>query len=838
MRMTLSLGIGITLIAGLAGGWPTVAQGAIPRAATPPPITVIAAASIATIANDSFSRATSTGLGNADFGGSWSTRPGRNTTAVVTASAGAVFAQVKPGTSTEAYLPGASAVDTMISGTYSVPSIVAGTLVYQAYEARRQPDGSAYLTKVSWAPSGQLIISFSRRQGSIETPMKSARLTTSISPGRKIAVDFNVTGTTAVTLRARAYQAQTKAPAWQLTDTDSSAARLSSKGAVGIWDFVSQHSPPVTIHQLRFAAWGSTSASEVATTVAPPVPSPSPPVSTTPPVTTPPVSTAGSLPVGSSNYAVPSGAIFVNSRSGSDSANGSISTPFKTIVAAINAVPSNGTIVLRAGNYHEQLTTNKSNFTLQSYPGEAAWLNGTSQVNGFSAMGSAFVAPWTTAFPHSSSFSRGDSTPPGAGGTSWGFVNTTYPMAAWPDQVFIDGTQQTQVSRNPGPGQFAVDYSAKSLTLGTNPAGHVITADTLERAFYTSGANVTLRGIGVIGYASQLCDMGTVFLNGPGDSIENVVIDSPPTQGLSMDNANQRVNKVSVINPGMTGIHANAANGLGISHVLISGSNWEHFNAAPSSAGMKLTNLTNLAVSNNTITGTNDSNGIWLDDNVHNFTITGNTVSQTGPSSTGIDLELSGRGIVANNTVTDNKYGVSVRDTANTEIYNNDFANSNFASVDLWQDNRYLVGMPQMNIKPTVDAPWVVQNINVVNNIFAGNTAPWGFQIYAKDDQTNRSASSMNITIDGNLFHTKNATSSTDRMVAWGAADNKSWTEYGTPAALDAGLGKTWNNSQIAGQPGLSALKSIANQTNATPLPPTVASSIGQSPGVRHNGTF
>jgi parallel beta-helix repeat protein len=830
MHKTSPLSIGILLLAGLVSGWSTISHATTSSAVTPSPTPVTTAQSITTIANDSFRRTNSTGLGTADFGGQWSSKLGHNMTAVVTKSGGATFANIKPGSSTEAYLSNATAVDTTISGVYSLPSLGSTALVYQGYEARRQPDGSAYLAKVSWDASGALIISFSRRKGAVETLMNSARLSTKISAEHEIAVDFTVSGTTAVTLQARAYPAGTAAPPWQLSEDDSSPSRLTSVGTVGIWDYVPQSSQPVTITQHSFVAFGSTPDSSAYPPVAP--------SATATPVTPPPAEAVGSLPVGSATYTVPSGALFVSSGAGSDSGDGSVGSPFKTIAMAINSVHSDGTIILRAGNYHEEINTSKSNFTIQSYPGEAAWLNGTSRVTGFAAKGSGFITPWFTQFSHSSSFSRGDTTPPGGGGISWGFVNTAHPMAAWPDQVFVDGTQQVQVVSNPALGQFAVDYASHTLALGSNPAGHVISADTLERAFVVSGANVVLRGIGVTGYASQLCDMGTVFMHGLGDSIENVVIDSPPTQGLSMDNTNQRVNKVTITNPGMTGIHANRAYGLVITNVLVTGTNWEHFNPAPASAGMKLTNLTDVTISDSTITGSYDSNGIWLDDNVVRFTITGNQISRTGPTSSGIDLELSGSGVVANNTVTDNKYGVSVRDTANTDIYNNNFANSSFASMDLWQDNRYKVGMPQMTITPTTEAPWLVTNINVINNIFAANTAPWGFQFYAKDDETNRTASSMNITIAGNLFHTKNGDTSTDRMVAWGAGDNKSWTEYPTPNALNAGLGKTWNNSQVPGQPGLSVMRSLANSANAMPLPLKIASAVGQPPGLRHIGSF
>ena len=102
------------------------------------------------------------------------------------------------------------------------------------------------------------------------------------------------------------------------------------------------------------------------------------------------------------------------------------------------------TIVLRAGTFHESVVVNKD-VTIQSYPHEAAWLDGSSLVTGWARSGSSWkVGGWTTKFDSSPSYTRGSS---GSTAAGWSFINPSYPMAAHPDQVEIElGDRKTAVT--------------------------------------------------------------------------------------------------------------------------------------------------------------------------------------------------------------------------------------------------------------------------------------------------------------------------------------------------------------------------------------------------------
>ena len=147
---------------------------------------------------------------------------------------------------------------------------------------------------------------------------------------------------------------------------------------------------------------------------------------------------AGAPALGSTSYPIPSGAVFV-STTGSDSSPGTLSAPVATVTKALALIPSGGTVVLRGGTYHQGNISVSKAATIQSYPGEVVWFDGTTKVSTWAAEGSVWRSDnWMAAFDHSPTYTPGapDSTTPG-----WSFVNAAYPMAAYPDMVWIDGVE-------------------------------------------------------------------------------------------------------------------------------------------------------------------------------------------------------------------------------------------------------------------------------------------------------------------------------------------------------------------------------------------------------------
>ncbi len=134
-------------------------------------------------------------------------------------------------------------------------------------------------------------------------------------------------------------------------------------------------------------------------------------------------------------------------------------------------------------------------------PGAPVWLDGSRRVHRWRSASNGFVHEgWRASFDSSPTYTWGaaDGTEPG-----WSFVNGRRPMAAHPDQVWIGGVAQRQVSSlsKLERGTFFVDDRANRLYLGSDPRGRKVRASTLAKALAIRAAGTTVRGIGVRRYA-------------------------------------------------------------------------------------------------------------------------------------------------------------------------------------------------------------------------------------------------------------------------------------------------------------------------------------------------
>jgi trimeric autotransporter adhesin len=544
----------------------------------------------------------------------------------------------------------------------------------------------------------------------------------------------------------------------------------------------------------------------------------------------------GSLPVGQARYPVPTNAIFV-APNGDDAASGTPTGSLRTVSAAIAKAGSGATIVLRAGTYHESVTIPpaKGGITIQAYPSERVWFDGSTVVSGWTQVGRTWVhSGWTARFGHGTSFTHGDN--------SGEFVNPAHPMAAWPDQVFVDGVglKQVQSAARVGPGTFFVDYSAQTLTIGTDPTGHEVRASDIERAFYVTAHGVTLRGFGVRRYATPLPRMGAVLLYGGGDVAQNVVVTDNATQGLSFSGVGNLADHVTAADNGMVGIHANTADSFTIQNSLIAHNNAEHFNRSPSAAGVKITRSRGVTIRDSVVKDTFGAKGIWLDESVVGFTLAGNTV--TG-QPVNVQVELSDTGIVANNTVS---------------VYNNDVSDNTVGSIFLSQDARREANPsdpghdPRQPI-PDPSCPWLTRNITVANNVFGPYPHGGLFQFYALDKETRIPADAMSLVITGNAFQGTTSDppgpgelrartqanvsrSQVPTLIGWGGGNNVTVTRYDSVTAFQQAKNATWANTEVVST-GDRALVRDASDWSAKPIPADVAAVIGVPAGTRVVGT-
>lgn len=470
---------------------------------------------------------------------------------------------------------------------------------------------------------------------------------------------------------------------------------------------------------------------------------------------------AGAAPIGSARYPIPAGALFV-ATNGNDSAAGTQAAPLRTLETAVARVKKGQTIVLRGGVYNSQVKFFTEGVTIQNYPGEAVWLDGTAVVTGITKRADGrYQAPWKYEFDN---YNGG-----GTGGMAYVFEHNK--MAAWPDQVFVDGKQWTQVESNPGAGQFARDYVNDLIIFGSNPSGEV-RASNKAQALFIGGANNTLQGIGVRRYATGINGLGTVYSSAGNFTIRNVHIQDAATNALNLGRAGWQpaslVQDVTIDRPGLAGIGAVSIDKSTIERVLITEANWAGFNQIPGSAGMKILRSRDITIRGNHIVNP-DSDGIWLDESNVGFHITNNRV--TGGKRAGVQMELSSQGVLADNYFVGNDTGINVYNSHDIDIVNNLVDDTRNVSIIIQQDERKHSDPKAIGHDPRYPAgkdpllTWIVNNVNVTNNVFGDQDADTFFLVQVRDKTRQRDASQMGARFTGNAF---SPITGAKLLVGWG----------------------------------------------------------------------
>ena len=537
---------------------------------------------------------------------------------------------------------------------------------------------------------------------------------------------------------------------------------------------------------------------------------------------------AGADPLGSAVYEVPEDAVVV-ALDGSDAAVGSEVAPKASLAAAIAAAQAGGTVVLRGGTYRQAVPGNVSKaLTVQAWPGEVVWLDGSDVVTGWVAAGGRWVrSGWTAQFDHSASYTYGSN--------AGNFVNASRPLAAWPDQVWIDDVRQEIVAADPGPGQFAVDYAAGTLTLGSDPTGKQVTA-TVRATCLVLAAPVTLRGLGVRRYGTPLPALGMVNIvsAGAGSRVEQCHFQDCATQLLSVgggtDAARTVVTRNTFRGGGMTGVHSNNSAGcvFDFTQNVVDDTNWRGFNVQPASAALRTSRSLRAYVAHNVITATAGV-GVWFDVFSRECVVVNNLVD--GVADMGVCFEISqGCMIVGNRIRNSARQGLLVLASADVEAWNNEVERSTQFDLAFKDDARG----PDSEFGVEVYVRRSAIKNNVISNPNAESTTGWRVVVY--DSALVLPADGM-VQVDGiggNVWTADQApsgASSCSRMLGGGVGGGVGTvTSYSTPSAFAAAkpvpAASPVGVLSSALAPGSSMLADLAPGV-AVPLSAEVAAALG-----------
>ena len=194
-----------------------------------------------------------------------------------------------------------------------------------------------------------------------------------------------------------------------------------------------------------------------------------------------PGSVAGAL---AASYPVPDGAVFV-SPSGSDANPGTVGAPLKTVNFAATKMKAGGTVVLRGGVYREgaagysvggtKYIIEPKNLSIQAYPGEEAWMDGTVPVTSWSRVnGGDFKTAWSTPdFCNGAYYSRHFSQQTRSGPCSASDSIGGAASLGDPQMVFVNGREITEVASLAAltADTFFYDWYKREMHLGFRSGG-------------------------------------------------------------------------------------------------------------------------------------------------------------------------------------------------------------------------------------------------------------------------------------------------------------------------------------------------------------------------------
>jgi parallel beta-helix repeat protein len=427
-------------------------------------------------------------------------------------------------------------------------------------------------------------------------------------------------------------------------------------------------------------------------------------------------------------YPIPDDAVFL-SIDGDDRNDGTRAAPVRTVNRAISLAPAEGTIVVRQGVYRDwyhdgdgtRYEIVDKGVTIQAYPHEQVWFDGTDVVPADRWVGAAdgrWYTDWQTPSfcdgdytERPSALQRADNSGPCSHEDM--ASSSRSPIAGDPQMVFADGVELTQkpTLAEVDSTSFYYDWAARRVYIGAEPGGRTVELAARPTALVLGGPGNTVRGIGFRRYASNQYHNLTgaaLYMGGSGpNQVEKAVFVDNAGGALSVSNPRpgSHVRSSVFARNGYTalgsngGASADSVNDFVIEHNVFDGNNAENFGwdctASCGHANVKLAHMNGFAFRDNIVdNAAGRGSGFWCDLDCRDGVIVNNLVRNNGGH--GIYYEVSSRSVIASNVVTGSGLpGITVA-SATTRVYNNTLVGNQFGiwtyddarspGVDGWDD--------------------------------------------------------------------------------------------------------------------------------------------------------
>ncbi|MFO0882017.1 MAG: right-handed parallel beta-helix repeat-containing protein [Candidatus Saccharimonadales bacterium] len=386
--------------------------------------------------------------------------------------------------------------------------------------------------------------------------------------------------------------------------------------------------------------------------------------------------------------------------------------PGSDLAAAVNAATSGTTLCIASGEYRLSSTlAPKTNMTL--WGAQGATLNGSRLISKWTQQGSYWAA---TGFAGVSN---------GGGQCDDNVTNPCLPT----DQVFMDDVHLSRVMSLASltTGKFYIDYMANVVYLADNPTGKKTEIARTDYAIRTANPGVVIRGLTIEKYAPP-AQKGAIFAEGDNWTIKDNLVRANHAIGIFLSGSDgTKIDSNTIEQNGQLGIGQYNSTVVTISNNTITGNNTDGFWIADwESGGYKTTNSPGNFVGN-TVTN-NLGVGAWVDVDGNGVTLDSNTI--TGNAADGIRYEISYNGVIKNNVIKNNGFGmkrgadysiyavagINVNSSTNVDIYGNTVA-----------DNANGIGLQMRNRGSGKYGVWALTNATVHNNtITMKSGTQWG----------------------------------------------------------------------------------------------------------------
>ena len=195
------------------------------------PVTVTGGAAV--LAEDTFNRTGTGGLGTATTGGAWTASTGAARQSV--AAGVAILALDSANQNTGSYLGSVAQTSADLTASFALMAMPTGNGTYVYLTGRRVANQGEYRVRVRLLANGTVGLALSRLVGTTEAFPNGETVVPGLAfaAGQTINAHLQVDGTGTTTVRARLWTTGAEPTTWQLTRTDTTAA-LQTSGAVGI----------------------------------------------------------------------------------------------------------------------------------------------------------------------------------------------------------------------------------------------------------------------------------------------------------------------------------------------------------------------------------------------------------------------------------------------------------------------------------------------------------------------------------------------------------------------------------------------------------------------------